>query len=98
MATKMDLAAAGAEHELFFFQTWDHDETYAKLVSGEPTGVLATIPTLVDATVAPPGEHLVTATILCPYRIVDLGGKRKSATWRWFWTRWSERFPATGTS
>ncbi len=54
-------------HELFLFESWDHDETYESMLAGRPTHIAVTIPSLVDPTVAPRGEHVVTLMTLVPY-------------------------------
>jgi phytoene desaturase len=67
LATDLDLEALGATHEMFLYRTWDHDESYQQVLAGKPAGVSLTIPTLVDPSVAPPGEHLICVTSLISY-------------------------------
>ncbi|HZO28583.1 MAG TPA: NAD(P)/FAD-dependent oxidoreductase [Chloroflexota bacterium] len=71
MATDLDLEALGATHEMFLYRTWDHDETYQHLLDGKPSGVTLTIPTLLDSSLAPPGEHLISVTSLISYDSVS---------------------------
>jgi prolycopene isomerase len=63
-ATSHDLANHGAEHENFFYSSYDHDAAYAGALHGEPSWFSATVPTLIDPSLAPEGEHLVVLTTL----------------------------------
>jgi phytoene desaturase len=74
LATSLDLKEQGAAHETFFYRSWDHDQTYSENLQGKLTGITVTIPTLIDPSVAPAGEHLLTATAFLPYDI--------DASWR----------------
>ena len=74
MATDLKLEDEGIPHEQFFYRTWDHDETFRGALEGRPVGLIVTVPTLLDRSLAPPGEHILTATTLIPY---DIG-----ASWR----------------
>ncbi len=69
-ATDLDLAAAGATHEMFFYKQWDHDVDYENALSGKISRIGFTVPSLSDPTLAPPGDHVFTITVLLPY---DLG-------------------------
>jgi prolycopene isomerase len=68
-ATSMDLRELDPSHESFVFRTWDHDEAYADSLNGGPGGMSLSIPTLVDPSVAPEGEHLVTLMTFAPYEL-----------------------------
>ncbi|MFN8538650.1 MAG: NAD(P)/FAD-dependent oxidoreductase [Thermomicrobiales bacterium] len=68
MATDLDLhQIPGLAHETFVFESWDHDAIYRGLLAGRPDVFLLSMPTLLDPSVAPPGEHLVTAMTLIPF-------------------------------
>jgi prolycopene isomerase len=82
-ATSLDLRAAGAAHEMFLYDTWDHDEDYANLLRGEFTRIGFSVPTLTDRTLAPPGHHAFQITVPIPY---DL-----SPSWRRDKNRVTER-------
>jgi phytoene desaturase len=69
MATNLDLAKMGAQHEMFFSKNWDHDKSYEEIYVGKPSGIAVTVPTLTDPSLAPIGEHLLIATTLIPYEI-----------------------------
>jgi prolycopene isomerase len=68
-ATSLDLREQGAAHEAFLYRHWDHEDTYRDILAGRPGGMWANVPTLVDPSLAPPGEHLVILTALAPYDI-----------------------------
>jgi prolycopene isomerase len=48
MATNLNLAEMGARHETFVYNTWDHSQTYSQIHDGMPTGIVVTVPTLID--------------------------------------------------
>ena len=64
----LDLRALGATHETFVYEGFDHDAALrgARSRAG-PAGGRATVPTLADPSLAPPGEHLMALTTLVPY-------------------------------
>jgi len=66
-ATDLDLRTLGATHETFVYESWDHDEAYASTLAGRPGWWSATVPTLADPSLAPPGTHLLILTALVPY-------------------------------
>jgi prolycopene isomerase len=82
-ATSLDLHAAGAAHEMFLYDTWDHDADYANLLRGEFSRIGFSVPTLTDRTLAPPGHHAFQITVPIPY---DL-----SPAWRHDKNRVTER-------
>ncbi|MBH5338401.1 NAD(P)/FAD-dependent oxidoreductase [Streptomyces pactum] len=66
-ATTLDIAAAGGAHETFVYETADHDAAFAGFHRGEAPASVVVVPTLLDPSLGPPGEHLVTSTALAPY-------------------------------
>ncbi|MFH8366936.1 phytoene desaturase family protein [Streptomyces sp. NPDC018031] len=66
-ATTLDIAAAGGAHETFIYDGHDHDATFRAFTEGRAGGTVAVVPTLLDPSLGPPGEHLVTSTALAPY-------------------------------
>jgi phytoene desaturase len=83
LATDLDLRQLDATHEMFFFRSWSHDDTYRHVVAGHPSGLSVSVPTLMDPSLAPTGEHLIIATTLIPY---DLG-----TSWRAEKGRYADR-------
>ncbi len=82
LATDLDVRQLGAEHEMLRYRSWDHEESYKKILEGKPLGLGITVPTLVDQSLAPQGQHLVIVTTLIPYEI--------GASWRREKARYSE--------
>jgi len=66
-ATDMDLERAGVAHESFQFSSWDHDASFASTSAGRPSWISMTVPTMVDASLAPSGQHAIVLTTLMPY-------------------------------
>jgi prolycopene isomerase len=81
-ATSLDLAAADLAHETFLYPGPDHEAAHQSGVRGEPDWLSMTVPTLVDPTLAPPGEHLLVLTTL-------VSGQQTSC-WRDRKTQWME--------
>lgn len=69
----------GLGHEVFVSNDWDHDAAYRALLGGQPDALVVCIPTLHDRSLAPPGEHLVTAIALVPFDLVDSWREGKRA-------------------
>jgi phytoene dehydrogenase-like protein len=63
----MDLAAAGLCHESFQFAGIDHDHAWSTTLAAAPEWLSMTVPTLIDASLAPEGQHTVVLTTLMPY-------------------------------
>ena len=74
MATDLDLGQREVSHETMVYRSWDHDETYYKILAGEPAAFGVNVPTMTDPSLAPPGEHTVVVFTPIPY---DVG-----ASWR----------------
>jgi phytoene dehydrogenase-like protein len=73
-ATTLDLGAADLAHETFLYPGPDHEFAHASGVSGEPNWFSITVPTLIDPSLAPPGQHLLVLTTLV--------GAQQSTSWR----------------
>ena len=81
-ATRLDMRQFGAEHEMFIYDTWDHEESYQRILQGKPAALSVSIPSLTDETLAPPGEQIVCATSLVPFDA--------AASWRQDKSRYAE--------
>jgi len=66
-ATRTDPAETGLAGETFLHESWDHDANHRAILEGRPGGVWMSLPTLVDPTLAPEGEHLVVVSSLAAY-------------------------------
>jgi phytoene dehydrogenase-like protein len=69
VATDLDLPQLGLSHEMLMFTHWDHDETYADIMEGRPSGITMHVPSMIDPSLAPPGEHILSISALVPARI-----------------------------
>jgi len=67
IATDLDVVQAGAHHEAFYYDDLDHEVNFNNSVQGDLSWMSITIPTLVDDSLAPKGEHLVMLTILANF-------------------------------
>jgi phytoene desaturase len=68
IATNLDLAKLAIGHESFCYRGFDHNLNYARTLAGDVSWISITAPTLVDASLAPKGEHLLILTTLLPYK------------------------------
>jgi prolycopene isomerase len=59
VGTDIDLSSLGVAQETIVSRSWDHDANYNAALAGAATVVTVTVPTLADASLAPPGRHLV---------------------------------------
>ena len=76
--TSLDLRAAGANHEMFLYDTWDHDEDDANLRRGEFSRIGLSVPTLTDPGLAPEGHHAFQITVPVPHDLVPSWRDEKS--------------------
>jgi prolycopene isomerase len=67
IATNLDLIACGAHHEAFYYASLDHEANYQDALAGNITWLSITVPTLVDRSLAPAGNHIVILTTLVAY-------------------------------
>ena len=69
LATNLDLHAADIHHESFYYDYVDHDDNYHNSISGDEnlSWLSITVPTLVDPSLAPAGEHLMILTRLVSF-------------------------------
>lgn len=74
LATDLDLSGLSHAHESFFFEDFDHDANFEGAGRGHSSWFSATIPTLTDSGLAPPGQHILMLTALTPFEV--------GASWR----------------
>jgi len=78
LSTDLDVKEAGAKHEMFFYNSWDHEKTYENMLNGDVSSPDSSfgvnVPTLADPSIAPKGEHIMSIITLVPYHI--------GASWR----------------
>lgn len=68
-ATSLDLGQSRLAHEIFRPRHFDHSETFRDILAAKPGGMWASVPTLLDDSLAPAGEHVVAMTSLARYDI-----------------------------
>lgn len=71
IATDLDLVEAGVHHEAFYYEQLNHEDNYASSLTGAVNWLSITVPTLVDQSLAPEGQHLVMLTALADFSYTD---------------------------
>ena len=69
VATDLQLAEQAHSHESFFFASFDHEAGYKLTCEGRPNWFSATLPSLADPSLSPPGQHILLLTTLCPFDV-----------------------------
>ncbi len=69
VATDLPLAGQAHAHESFFYESFDHEASYALAREDRVNWFSATIPSLADPSLAPEGKHILLLTALCPFHI-----------------------------
>jgi prolycopene isomerase len=77
-ATSLDLARADLAHETFLYEGPDHEAAFASGLRGVPRWLSITAPSLLDPSLAPPGEHLLVLTTLVDARAAERWRDAKS--------------------
>lgn len=65
LATDVDIRALGVP-KVTLVSSWDLDDAYAAALHGKPKVVAVHVPTVIDKTLAPPGEYLVIIQSFVP--------------------------------
>ncbi len=68
LATDLQVQNMDLAHENFCYQSDDHEKNFIAVENSELSFIGITVPTLIDASLAPEGEHLVMLTALFPYQ------------------------------
>ncbi|WP_270045773.1 phytoene desaturase family protein [Solirubrobacter ginsenosidimutans] len=80
-ATGLDVERAGAGHVNFHYDSWDIEDAYRRTLAGEAAALTVSVPTLVDPTLAPEGEHVLVAAAPMRYDTdADWGAVKASMT------------------
>ena len=69
IATDLDLSESHLGHESFCYSDFNHRRNFDKTKNAIVSWISITLPTLVDRTLAPEGQHIVMLTTLLPYNI-----------------------------
>jgi prolycopene isomerase len=67
LGVKKDLASMGVVHETFFAPCHSAEQVYDSHANGDVLGCGLSIPSIEDATIAPPGHHTVCVTMFAPW-------------------------------
>jgi prolycopene isomerase len=67
--TTLDLSERGLAHEVFYYRYYDQERVHQDISEGKPGGAWASIPTLLDPSLAPPGEHVIILSSMAQYDI-----------------------------
>jgi prolycopene isomerase len=92
-ATNQDLGVLDLAHETVLYKHWDHEETYADILAGRPGGMWVNVPTLMDPSLAPPGEHLLILSALAAYDIGRPWEQEKERYTAMMLAEWDRAFP-----
>lgn len=69
VATDLPIKSQTHAHESFFYEGFDHENSHALAQRGDFDWFSATLPCLADPSLAPPGQHILLLTTLCPYDV-----------------------------
>lgn len=69
IATDLPLSEQDHAHEGFFFESFDHEASYALSQTGQSNWFSATLPSFADSSLAPPGQSIMMLTTLCPFDV-----------------------------
>jgi prolycopene isomerase len=80
-ATTIDVSEHLEAPEMFVFSDWDHDRVFTDVLAGKvASATWLAIPTLLDPSLAPQGEHLVILSALVPYDGIDWNREKERVT------------------
>jgi prolycopene isomerase len=77
-ATSLDLRQFNPAHETFVNKHWDHNASFRDVLAGRPGGLWMSMPTLLDPSLAPAGEHIVVMTALTAFDIGKPWGEERA--------------------
>jgi prolycopene isomerase len=67
--TSLDLDSLHLGHEVFHYRSFDQERVHEDIQAGRPGGTWASIPTHLDPSLAPPGEHSLILSSMARYDI-----------------------------
>ena len=71
LATDLDVRGLGVPNETMCYASWDHEHVFYGGTPGRLLGLNVTVPSLMDDSLAPPGEHVVLLTSSLPPTMGD---------------------------
>jgi prolycopene isomerase len=69
VGTDLDLHELDLAHETFIPTSWDHEEEAEEIAAGRPAGTWIGAASLVDDSLAPPGEHAIAISAIAAWDI-----------------------------
>ncbi len=69
IATDLPISEQDHAHEGFFFESFDHEASYSLSQAGQSNWFSATLPSMTDNSLAPPGQSIIMLTTLCPFDV-----------------------------
>jgi prolycopene isomerase len=69
VGTDIDLAELDLAHETFIPTGWDHEEEADNIAAGRPAGTWIGVPSLIDPSLAPAGEHALAISAIAAHDI-----------------------------
>jgi prolycopene isomerase len=67
--TSLDIPSLGLAHEVFHYRYYDQERVHQDIKEGKPGGTWASVPTMLDPSLAPPGEHALILSSMAQYDI-----------------------------
>jgi phytoene desaturase len=67
--TTLDVDALDLAHEIFHYRYYDQERVHQDIRDGKPGGTWASVPTMLDPSLAPPGEHSLILSSMAQYDI-----------------------------
>ncbi len=78
LATDLDIVGLGVPAETLLYDGWDHDELVRCASPTRATAMIINIPTLIDPSLAPAGQHIVGIGSTLPHGMSELAGEDES--------------------
>lgn len=69
IGTDMDLGSLDLGHETFIPTQWDPEADAAHIAAGRPAGAWIGVPSLIDDSLAPPGDHALAVSAIAAWDI-----------------------------
>jgi phytoene desaturase len=67
--TSLDIASLELGHEIFHYRYYDQERVHRDIEEGKPGGTWASVPTMLDPSLAPPGQHSLILSSMARYDI-----------------------------
>lgn len=78
LATDLDINALGVPAETLLYDGWDHDDLLRSATPTRPTALIVNIPTVIDPSLAPEGQHIMGIGSALPHGMSELSHEDRS--------------------